>query len=263
VQRTLAIDYADYQGVIHGVLPASRRPGGPGQRYARSLSLDGSSRDAIAIAASDRDIAAILYHGRRSAPPGRRRRGSWTERWVALNFTARWRHGTVEFRQHSGTVNARKIVAWARFCVAMVEAARKNPTIVSGGRVVANPARFGLDESGRRRTFVRLITSPEGTTREDVFRETGWRRGSLTMRRFAQEAGLEIFRQRRQDNGHVRYWARPVDQSAAPIAAADAAPKTLDTLVAVLELSPEDAEYWRSRSRFFAGGGGNDIPDEG
>ncbi len=47
--------------------------------------------------------------------------GDNQSRFHKVNLHAYVRHGTVEFRQHSGTCNAEKMVNWIRFCVAFVE----------------------------------------------------------------------------------------------------------------------------------------------
>jgi hypothetical protein len=44
-----------------------------------------------------------------------------TSRYYKLNLCAYLRHGTVEFRQHYGTVCVEEIQAWIQFCVAFVE----------------------------------------------------------------------------------------------------------------------------------------------
>lgn len=46
------------------------------------------------------------------------------DRYRKLNFHSFWRQGTVEFRQHSGTLNATKAIAWVRLCCSMVERAK-------------------------------------------------------------------------------------------------------------------------------------------
>lgn len=43
-------------------------------------------------------------------------------RYTKLNLQSFWKHGTVEFRHHSGTVNADKISNWLKVCLAMCEA---------------------------------------------------------------------------------------------------------------------------------------------
>jgi hypothetical protein len=43
------------------------------------------------------------------------------ERYYKVNISAFERHGTVEFRHHQGTVNARKVCNWIKFCVNFVE----------------------------------------------------------------------------------------------------------------------------------------------
>lgn len=43
------------------------------------------------------------------------------ERYFKVNVQSYMRHGTVEFRQHSASVNASKIANWAMFCVNFVE----------------------------------------------------------------------------------------------------------------------------------------------
>jgi hypothetical protein len=43
------------------------------------------------------------------------------DRYFKLNLCAYLRHGTVEFRHHSGTVSAEKIVNWIIFCQNFVE----------------------------------------------------------------------------------------------------------------------------------------------
>jgi hypothetical protein len=55
-------------------------------------------------------------------------------RYRKLNMTAMSRYGTVEFRQHSGTVDADKVENWVRVCVAFVERSktskpRKRPSM--------------------------------------------------------------------------------------------------------------------------------------
>ena len=49
------------------------------------------------------------------------------DRYFKVNLQSLNRHGTIEFRQHSGTINADTIINWASFCVGFVEASLVNP----------------------------------------------------------------------------------------------------------------------------------------
>lgn len=42
-------------------------------------------------------------------------------RYYKVNLQAYLRHGTIEFRQHSGTINGEKAVNWVKFCLNFVE----------------------------------------------------------------------------------------------------------------------------------------------
>jgi biotin operon repressor len=46
------------------------------------------------------------------------------ERYSKVNLHAYVRHGTVEFRQHSGTVEARKMIPWILWCINFVESSK-------------------------------------------------------------------------------------------------------------------------------------------
>lgn len=43
------------------------------------------------------------------------------ERYYKLNVHSCYKHGTIEFRQHSGTINFEKISNWIKFCIGFVE----------------------------------------------------------------------------------------------------------------------------------------------
>jgi hypothetical protein len=43
------------------------------------------------------------------------------DRYYKLNFASFERHGTIEFRQHEGCLNEKKVVAWIIFCVGFFE----------------------------------------------------------------------------------------------------------------------------------------------
>lgn len=43
------------------------------------------------------------------------------DRYYKLNFASFERHGTIEFRQHEGSLNDKKVVAWIIFCMGFFE----------------------------------------------------------------------------------------------------------------------------------------------
>jgi hypothetical protein len=49
-----------------------------------------------------------------------------SDRYYKLNMTAFWRHRTIEFRQHSGTVDADKAINWIRLLIQFVNRAAKS-----------------------------------------------------------------------------------------------------------------------------------------
>ncbi len=57
---------------------------------------------------------------------GLRRYMRSSSRYQTLNLSAYLRHGTVEFRQHQGTIEYEKIIAWVEVGQAMIRAAARN-----------------------------------------------------------------------------------------------------------------------------------------
>lgn len=66
---------------------------------------------------------------------GHRRRSAYDTahggRYYKLNLNSYFRHGTVEFRQHQGTLDATKAEMWVRFCLKMVAAAAKTDVLTA------------------------------------------------------------------------------------------------------------------------------------
>jgi hypothetical protein len=87
--------YAQYQSKFSAMLPGSRRE----QYYARAL---------------DRAELSRLLNGETLGC-----------RYKVVNPDAYNRHGTVEFRQHSGTVNFEKIINWVKITQAVMKKARE------------------------------------------------------------------------------------------------------------------------------------------
>lgn len=102
--------FAKYEPCMDEVVPPSRRA----NDYCRSNLARLGGLDAaytkIAAATNSNELAEVM-----NGP-----QHSHLARYHKLNLQSMLRHGTVEFRQHSGTVDAVKAVTWARMAVAFV-----------------------------------------------------------------------------------------------------------------------------------------------
>jgi len=59
-------------------------------------------------------------------------RAAGRNRYLSLNLDSFDRHGTVEFRLHHGTLNGKKITAWAEFCEAIATFSTNGGTLDEG-----------------------------------------------------------------------------------------------------------------------------------
>lgn len=99
--------YAAHESVIDTFMPASRR--GSSNNYCRPMAQILRYFETPTTTESARTVA-----------------NRTSDRYYKLNLCAFLRHGTVEFRQHSGTVDFRKMLNWIIFCVSFVEDSRTN-----------------------------------------------------------------------------------------------------------------------------------------
>jgi hypothetical protein len=97
--------YAAHENQIDTFMPNSRR--GTLNSYCRSMTPVVDVLEGTIPSASARAVAGRVH-----------------DRFYKLNLCAYLRHSTIEFRQHSGTVDARKMVNWIIFCVTFVEDSR-------------------------------------------------------------------------------------------------------------------------------------------
>ena len=131
--------YHHFERAIDSFLAPSRR--GSASRWCRPVEYSPSALDA---ASTVDQIAASL----RPAQSLRNWRGSG--RYCKFNLQPFGELGTVEFRQHQGTVEARKIEMWTRFLLRFCTkaAATSKEEIAAGGRDLASLITFiGLDEA--------------------------------------------------------------------------------------------------------------------
>lgn len=158
----LARRYAKFEEDIDLIMPRSRR--GNSNRYCQSFK---SWYDSSAVvraferAESVRSACGVQY-----------------DRFKKLNLTAYARHNTVEFRQHSGTVNANKITNWIKFCVNFVETSKvtqRRGRTASGAR--------GSKQLANMHKIVRCLRAAGyvGATPERLCTETGLTASSLNV----------------------------------------------------------------------------------
>jgi len=107
VWKNLIFNYAVLEGTIDSFMPASRRA--QNNRFCQSMRVQNWAQ---------KIEQATTLKGMAQAITGR-------SRYFKLNCESYWRHKTVEFRQHSGTIEFDKIRNWVLFCGRLVEFSKK------------------------------------------------------------------------------------------------------------------------------------------
>jgi hypothetical protein len=166
--------YAHFETQINAFMPPSRRNG----RWA--YSVGGNYVDDILTQVNRSGNVRGVFGG--------------LNRYMAVNLASYARHGTVEFRQHSGSVNAEKIKNWVKFCLHFVTKAITATVLpvpsVTPEPTVSTPA--PIRRRGRppnyqaRRELIRLLTTrPDNTygiARRDLAAASGFAESRLTRR---------------------------------------------------------------------------------
>jgi hypothetical protein len=219
--------YALYEPVIDGMMPASRRASA--NMYCRSMTAAAPAQ--IDRANSLQDIVTTVCGsiGRES-------------RYYKLNLTAYARHRTVEFRQHSGTLDARKARTWAELCIKMVSAAARG--INFGGSIASaerprNRARAGT----KVHTVVKMLLRPEGATRTEINAAVNW--PSISISQIAERNGLTITTQR--TGREVRYLTNAAQATDAP------AEITIPKFCELIGASAAEQTFIETRTRNLSG----------
>jgi hypothetical protein len=113
-EHTLPINvlrlYHHYESVIDGLMPPSRR--GTANSYCRPTTF------------TPRMAGSTTLETLRSS--------YGYDRYRKVNLESIWRHGTVEFRQHAGTIEAEKIISWATLVLKMMAVANSAPPLPEG-----------------------------------------------------------------------------------------------------------------------------------
>lgn len=110
------------------------------------------------------------------------------DRYFKVNLQSFQRHGTLEFRQHSGTVNATKIAHWVRFLAEFIDACKAQAAPAPAVPVLEHPAIVGVQ--GR---LAEMFTATGTVTLAAMCERFGWlphtARAAVTRLR---RAGLRI-----------------------------------------------------------------------
>lgn len=106
--KNLVYNYASLENTIDGWMPESRR--GANNNYSGTLRTD-SWKAKINNASTLQKLSSALMN---------------RSRYYKLNLESYWRHKTVEFRQHSGTIEFEKIKSWIDFCSRLIDFSKQN-----------------------------------------------------------------------------------------------------------------------------------------
>lgn len=217
--------YAVYEPVIDAMMPPSRRE----SRNLYCRSVTSVALEAIDRAAGLDDLLRLLT-GRRGTE----------DRYYKLNLAAYRRHRTVEFRQHSGTLDGTKAKNWLFLCLRMVESAKTELLALSSRA----PARINRARRGTKTFLVgELSLRPEGVTVAEAAAVSGW--PSIAWTRLAATCGFSFTTQR--TGNEVRYFAR------AAAAAIPAARISLEGLFELLGCETSERDYFRGRTANLSG----------
>jgi hypothetical protein len=161
--RNVAKMFLRHEAAFDQILPPSRRAGANRFCQRNATASHGTLADKFArldAARTLRDVAAVMNGGFDE-------RNHYTHhRYFALNFQSYASHGTLEFRQHSGTVDATKATEWVKLIVGFV--ARATQVEIVGANV--EPATLDellrkTDAAGRRFYVARAAHFAQRATR--------------------------------------------------------------------------------------------------
>ena len=230
--KNIARIYSVFEPVIDTLVPVSRRASNC--MFARSVT--GANPQKLANAAT---FAAVMQATTNTM--------SNEARYYKLNLSAHTRHKTVEFRQHSGTLDGRKAAMWARLCLRLVAAAFRGPFDNAAAAPVA-VASFNQARPGSKAWQIgQMLLRPEGVTGNEVCAAMNW--PSVSMPAQARMCGIEFTTQR--TGREVRYFAQVSAPQATTTAAAT--PITLAGLLDFTECSETERSYFQSRARDLSG----------
>lgn len=224
--------YAHFEPVIDGFLPKSRR--GSANQYCRSMTR-------VPFDQIDRagDLRILLQNLGRHTEDHRHD----SRRYHKLNYVSYYLYKTVEFRQHSGTLEIKKATNWIAFCLRMVAAAANGKTIDTFAATMRTPTNTARPGS-KAHLVGQLMLRAEGVTSAEAIAATGW--PSISLPQQAAACGLTFTTERMGRT--VRYYA---NQAATTTAARR--PVSLAALMETIEATAAEAAYFRIRTTNLSG----------
>jgi hypothetical protein len=207
--------YHGYEPVIDGLLSPSRRD----NRFCRNVNYTNHAETATTM---DRLRLAV-----------------GEDRFRKVNLEAYFRHGTIEFRQHQGTLDAAKACNWIRFCLRLCGAAAKDPvrtTPRQGGRTRFHPSQV-------IRVTARYNPHRYDSTAYDEFAR--YNSGMTVQQALERGVGTGAYLGWYVDRGHLEIDPLPGSQP-------QTVTPTLDSLLTTIEATEAERAYFAARQAHFA-----------
>jgi hypothetical protein len=229
--KSLAKFYAAYESVIDSIMPKSRR--GNANNYCRSIVH--ASREQIDATRSVTDLFNLLG------------RGAASSRYVKLNYQRKY--GTVEFRQHSGTLDYAKASMWIRTCLAMCEKAASG--IEFNQPAPVQPLTPKVRRGSKRAICVDMLLRPEGATREQLLAATGW--PTISVQDVVSRTGMDLLTTRMGRRITYRLNQAAAQAHSLSAAAVHEMEISIDGLCNMIGSSAEDRDYLKRRAANLSG----------
>ena len=160
--------------------------------------------------------------------------GAQADRYHKVNLTAHAKHGTVEFRQHGGTVDGGKIANWIIRLLQICQAAKEG-RVGAGAQIASDYTAFAR----KTRIVIEMISRPEGATTWELCQAAGAQR--MGIKRHARIAGFQYLKR-----GKRYFMLRGNEAVAATVAS------TAEGLDELLNATPEQREFWKARREAIA-----------
>jgi len=139
--QNLAKMFLRHEAAFDQILPPSRRNGSNRFCQRNTAATRTALADKLVAIDGARNVEALARIMNGGYEPGYAYTG---HRYFALNFQAWMRIGTLEFRQHSGSVESRKVVEWVKLIVGFVSRATQMDAVKN------DPTQATLDELLRK-----------------------------------------------------------------------------------------------------------------